>query len=80
MEVKKTAEGFTSGTTKYYRLEVAASLTEPPLHPQSLQRLYRQSGPTEEERKGLKLGRSVYFNAKQLADLGYSIEGETAHA
>lgn len=72
-EVVLTEEGFRSGEDTYWRVESAAALIG--LHPQSLQRLYRQSGTTDYERVGLKIGRTLFFSAGQLSDLGYPISG-----
>ena len=70
-----TEDGFAVGDTQYLRLEVAARLVG--LHPQSLQRLRRYGGATA----GTKLGRSLYFTVKDMAELGYPINnGEGIHA
>jgi hypothetical protein len=53
----------------YMTLEKAAEVAK--LHPQSLARLYRQSGKNDYDRAGLRLGRNVYFSDRQLKDLGY---------
>jgi len=55
---------------EYLRLETAANLCG--IHPQSLQRLYRNSANTDASRHGLKLGRTTYFSKDDLSRLGYS--------
>ena len=71
-----TEDGFAVGDTQYLRLEVAAHLVG--LHPQSLARLRRYRGATT----GTKLGRTLYFTTKDMAELGYpiNINGEGIHA
>jgi len=75
-ELVVTEDGFTVGDTQYYRLEIAAHLVG--LHPQSLARLRRYGGATT----GIKLGRTLYFTTKDMAELGYpiNINGEGIHA
>jgi hypothetical protein len=65
----------TSGQ-EYYRAEVAARLAKRPLHPESLARLYRISGPSDEDRSGLKLGRTIFFSAAHMKALGYPLKEE----
>jgi hypothetical protein len=68
-----TPEGFSDGTREYMRLEVAARHIG--IHPQSLQRLYRNSGDSDDVRRGLKLGRTLFFSLTDLAALGYAQGG-----
>ena len=70
-EIKMTDEGFSVGSLQYWRLEAAASLVG--LHPQSLNRVYRFSASSEEDRPGLKIGRTLFFNASHMAELGYPV-------
>ena len=70
-EVILTEEGFRSGPDSYWRVESAAAMIG--LHPQSLQRLYRESGISDYERAGLKIGRTLFFSANHLKSLGYPI-------
>ena len=72
-EVMMTEQGFEVDGHAYWRLEVAAQRIG--IHPQSLQRLWRNSGDTDDVRVGLKLGRGLYFNQKHLAKLGYDLGG-----
>jgi len=71
-EVVLTEEGFRSGPDNYWRVESAAAMIG--LHPQSLQRLYRESGISDYERAGLKIGRTLFFSAAHLESLGYPIK------
>ena len=71
-EVVLTEEGFRSGPDSYWRVESAAAMIG--LHPQSLQRLYRESGISDYERAGLKIGRTLFFSANHLKSLGYPIK------
>ena len=71
-EVVLTEEGFRSGQDNYWRVESAAAMIG--LHPQSLQRLYRESGISDYERAGLKIGRTLFFSANHLKSLGYPIK------
>lgn len=68
-EITMTEVGFEVDGREYWRLEVAAQRIG--IHPQSLQRLWRNSGDTDDARVGLKLGRGLFFNQKHLATLGY---------
>jgi hypothetical protein len=72
--VELTPEGFSVDDTHFWRLESAARLIG--IHPQSLQRLYRNSGDTDVTRVGLKLGRGLFFTRDHLSKLGYTIERE----
>jgi len=69
-----TPEGITSGTDEYLRLEVAARRVG--LHPQSLNRLYRNSGIAEDDRQGLKIGGMLFFNEAHMESLGYPLSNE----
>ena len=72
-----TTDGFSAGGTTYRRLEVAAARIG--IHPQSLQRLWRNSGADATDRIGLKLGRQLFFADTHLHLLGYPVkhkEGE----
>jgi hypothetical protein len=59
-KIKITEGGFVSGKDEYYRLEVAADILG--LHPQSLQRKWRNSGHTH----GIKIGRVLFFHPEDL--------------
>jgi hypothetical protein len=69
--LEQTDDGIVVAGVEYRRLEVAAVRIG--LHPGSLQRLWRNSGATDEERNGLKLGRTLFFADSHLAQLGYSV-------
>ena len=70
--VAVTTDGFTAGGTTYRRLEVAAARIG--IHPQSLQRLWRNSGADATDRIGLKLGRQLFFADTHLYQLGYPVK------
>lgn len=77
-------EGIRAGDKTYWRLESASKIIG--LHPQSLQRLYRNSGDTDDPevasrnevklRVGLKIGRGLFFSREHLEQLGYHIAEE----
>jgi hypothetical protein len=73
-EVNVTKAGFRAGDTEYWRLEVAARKIG--IHPQSLQRIYRNSGTDDYDRQGLRLGRQLFFKPSHLIALGYPIKEE----
>jgi hypothetical protein len=74
--IEETDEGFTLNptgeVTPYYNVVAAASMIG--IHPQSLERLWRNSGLTAKERTGIKVGRMCYFSLDHLASLGYGIK------
>jgi len=74
MKIVLTDDGFVSGGDTYWRLEVAAAKVG--IHPQSLQRIWRNSGFDDSDRTGLKLGRTLFFHADDLSSLGYPIRKE----
>ena len=71
-KVVLTKEGFKVGSTQYLRAEVASPLIG--LHPQSLARVFRESGRSDEDRIGTKLGRTLFFTLEDLSRLGYEID------
>ena len=71
-EITMISGGFEVDGHPYWHLETAARRIG--IHPNSLQRLWRQSGDTDLDRVGLHIGRGLYFNSDHLARLGYGQE------
>jgi len=69
-EFKVSDLGFTCGDTVYFRKTVAASMAG--IHPDTLGRLYLQSGYSDEDRAGVKLG-TLFFSETHLESLGLRI-------
>ena len=69
-EFKDNALGFSCGNTQYFKKHIAAEMIG--VHPDTLGRLYLQSGVTKNDRSGLKL-EALYFTEAHLANLGYQI-------
>jgi hypothetical protein len=70
VQIELNSRGFVVGEEQYYHRRAAALRAG--VHPDTLQRLWRDSGDTDIDRIGLKLGRSLFFTDTALADLGHA--------
>lgn len=67
VKIRVTEDGFTVGEkTKYWNLSAVASKTG--LHPDSINRLWRYSGDSDQNRTGVKL-RGLFFTEEDMEKL-----------
>lgn len=66
--VQVTEDGFKVGSTQYFNLSSVASKSG--MHPDSINRLWRYSGDSDQNRVGVKL-RGLFFTEKDMEKLNH---------